>query len=355
MNNRIQRVRQRLQEEGAEAVLLTFLPDVRWACGFTGSNGLLIVLADAAHFVTDGRYRAQANREISGAEVHIASNGLFEFVTDEELLGQAQAVLFQSDHLTVERCNTLRDKFEGITWEPAAHFLREQVASKDAGEVEHIRAAQRVTDAVFNRICQQIEPGKSEREIGAEIVYEHLKRGAEKMSFDPIVASGPNGSLPHARPTNRKIQQGDLIVIDMGCFLDGYASDMTRTVAMGEPGDEAREAYQAVLNAQEAAIEAAQAGMTGRALDAVARDVIEEVGLGEYFSHSLGHGVGLQVHEWPRVSRQNEDPLPEGAVVSIEPGVYVPEEFGIRIEDLVVLRADGCENLTGSPKELIVL
>lgn len=355
MTNRIQRVRQRLHEEGAEAVLLTFLPDVRWACGFTGSNGWLLVTPRAAHFVTDGRYRSQAHREISGAEVHIASNGLSELVEEEGLLEDLETVHFQADYLTVDRLNAFRERFNGTTWTPATHFLREQVASKDAGEVEYIRVAQRITDAVFEHICTQLAPGKTEREIGAEIVYEHLKRGAEKMSFDPIVASGPNGSLPHARPTNRKMQAGDLVVIDMGCYLDGYASDMTRTVAVGDPGEEARRAYDTVLKAQQAAIDAAQAGMTGRALDAVARDVIDEAGLGEFFSHGLGHGVGLQVHEWPRLSRQNEELLPAGTIVSIEPGVYVPERFGIRIEDLVVLREDGCENLTRSPKTLRVL
>lgn len=353
--NRIDRVRQEVNADDAQAVLLTFLPDIRWACGFTGSNGLLLILPEKAHFVTDGRYRGQAHREVGGAEVHIASNKLFEVIQDEALLPEEASVGYQSDHVTVDHLETLRNTFDDASWVPMPRLLWRHVASKEAGEIERICAAQRITDRVFEHICDVIALGKSEQEIAAEIVYAHLKQGAEKMSFDPIVASGPNGSLPHARPTNRLIQEGDLVVIDMGCFLEGYASDMTRTVAVGEPTTEARSAYQTVLEAQEAAINAAHAGMTGQALDAVARSLIEEAGFGEYFSHSLGHGVGLQIHEWPRVSKQNEEPLPEGAVVSIEPGVYVPEAYGIRIEDLVVLQEDGCENLTGAPKALRVL
>ena len=176
------------------------------------------------------------------------------------------------------------------------------------------------------------------------------------MSFDPIVASGPNAAKPHARPTDRTLEAGDLVVIDMGCFVDGYASDMTRTIAMGEPSASARRGYEIVHKAQTAALSAARSGICAKDLDAAARDVIDEAGLGEYFTHSLGHGVGLQIHEWPRVSRTSEDELPSGACVTIEPGVYVPNEgYGVRIEDLVVLREDGAENLTHATKDLLVV
>jgi Xaa-Pro aminopeptidase len=195
----------------------------------------------------------------------------------------------------------------------------------------------------------------TERAIAAEIVYQHLKRGAERMAFDPIVASGPNGALPHARPTNRKLQRGDLVVIDMGGFVDGYASDMTRTVAIGSASDEACTHYTAVLEAQRRAIDTIHAGMTGAELDSTARHVLDDAGLGQYFTHSLGHGIGLQTHEWPRLSQRVEHVLPEGATVTIEPGVYMPDQHGIRIEDIVVVREEGCDNLTGAPKHLIEL
>lgn len=355
MKNRIARFRTHLRRHEADAALITFLPNIRWACGFTGSNAVLIVSESAAHFVSDGRYLAQAEREVEGATVHIAETNLLRYVAEEALLDAGQTVLFQSDHLTVEKREKLGNWFPETEWKPVADLLSESVAAKDAGEIERVRAAQAVTDAVFAHLCEMIEPGMSERDVAAEIVYQHLKRGAEKMSFEPIVASGPNGSLPHARPTGRKLRPGDLVVIDMGGVVNGYASDMTRTVAIGAPEAEVRASYEAVRAAQERAIEAAHAGMTGTALDAVARTVLDEAGLGEYFTHSLGHGIGLQTHEWPRLSRQVEHVLPEGATVTIEPGVYVRERYGIRIEDIVALRADGCENLTRSPKELIVL
>lgn len=355
MKSHITTIREHVREHDAEAVLLTFLPDIRWACGFTGSNGLLIVRPDSVHFLSDGRYEAQSHREVGAASIHIPEGSLLDYAAEQELLGEGSTVVLQADHVTVAKGNTLDEKFPSITWKPVSELLVESVAAKDLYEVEHVRDAQTVTDDVFDHLCDFIEPGLAEREIAAEIVYQHLRRGAERMSFEPIVASGPNSSLPHARPTNRKLQRGDLVVIDMGGVVDGYASDMTRTVAIGEPGEEARAHYGAVLDAQEKAITAAQAGMTGKELDAVARESLEDVGLGEYFAHSLGHGIGLQTHEWPRLSQRVEHVLPEGATVTIEPGVYVREQHGIRIEDIITLTAEGCENLTTAPKELIVL
>jgi Xaa-Pro aminopeptidase len=264
-------------------------------------------------------------------------------------------VLYQSDHLTVDQLDVLHETFPDIEWQGVTDFVTEQVAAKDEQEVERIRAAQAITDDVFDYLCDFIEAGMSEKEVAAEIVYQHLKRGADKMSFDPIVAAGPNGSLPHARPSSREIQEGELVVIDMGCFLNGYASDMTRTVAVGDPGEDARRGYEIVLDAQRRAIAAARAGMTGKELDQVARDIIEKADMGDYFSHGLGHGLGLQIHEWPKLSYHVEHTLPEGAAVTIEPGVYVPEAYGVRIEDILVLEEEGSTNLTRSPKELIVL
>lgn len=356
MANRISRVRAQLNDLDGDALLLTSLSNIRWACGFTGSNGLLLVGPDSAQFVTDGRYTDQAQAEVDGAQVHIAENGLTACVAEEGLLESFDRIVFQSDDVTVAKRENLTEEHEDVEWIPASHVVTRQVASKERREVDRIRAAQSITEEVFDAILGIIEPGMTERDVAAEIVYHHLKRGADSMSFDPIVASGPNGARPHGRPTERTLRDGELVVIDMGGFRNGYASDMTRTIALGDPGAEARAGYDAVLRAQRAALDAAQSGMTGKELDAVARDVIEDAGFGEAFSHGLGHGLGLEVHEWPRVSHTVEEELPAGACVTIEPGVYVPESnFGVRIEDIVVLRPDGSENLTRSPKELIVL
>lgn len=354
MAHRISHVRDHLDHLDVDALLLTALPDIRWVCGFTGSNGLLIVGPDTSHFVTDGRYTEQARAEVNGATVHVAENSLFECVANEELLVDFSRVAFQADAMSVARREKLEEMGGDQTWVSATNILTSQVAVKEEGEIDRIREAQSVTEAVFEEVVELIEPGMTEQEVAAEIVYRHLRRGAESMSFDPIVASGPNAARPHARPTDRVLQEGELVVIDMGGFRDGYASDMTRTIALGAPSPAARDGYHAVLRAQEAALDAAQAGMSGQELDAVAREVLEEADLADYFAHGLGHGIGLQVHEWPRVSHTSDAELPEGACVTIEPGVYVPEdEYGVRIEDIVVLRPQGCENLTRSPKKLM--
>ena len=349
-------VRARLQSEEAHSGIISFLSNIRWGTGFSGSNGLLLVGREAMHFVTDGRYRDQAEGEIPGEiEIHIASNGFMTYVDEEGLLDGQTRILFQSDHVTVNELASWEDRFPETEFVPAANLLTEQQGVKSDEEVDAIRAAQSVTDAVFTELVEWIRPGISEKEVAAEIVYRHMKRGAAKMSFDPIVASGPNGALPHARPTDRVVQEGELVVIDMGCFLNGYASDMTRTIAIGDPGDEARAGYVAVREAQEAALDAAEAGMKASDLDGVARTILEDYGLGDEFSHGLGHGVGLQIHEWPRVSKNSDTRLPAGSVVTIEPGVYVADAYGVRIEDIIVLREGGSDNLTSSTKELITI
>lgn len=337
------------------AVLITVLPDIRWACGFSGSNGILLVKPDAAHFITDGRYQVQAQREVRGATIHVPGYALFPYLAESGLLEDVSSIAFQADHVTVAEMEGWIALLPHITWRPVENMLTRQVASKTEDEIDRIRAAQAITDAVFEQILGFMRPGQREVEVAAEIVYHHLQRGASRMSFDPIVAAGEHGALPHKRPTERELKHGDMVVLDFGCVLDGYASDMTRTIALGEPGETARMVYAVVLDAQQRAIEAVHAGMSTQALDRVARDTITAAGYGEYFSHGLGHGIGLQTHEWPRLSYHVDDELPDGAVVTIEPGIYLPDQFGVRIEDMVVARADGCQNLTASPQSLIVL
>lgn len=352
---RLDQIRQLAVGASADAALVTHLPDIRWAVGFTGSNGLLVVTEARAHFVTDGRYSEQAESEVEGAEVHVPGYALAEHVRDEGLLDGAATVAVQGDHLTVSELDRYRELLPDVTFEPVKEFLSATVAAKSDEEIAAVARAQALTCEVFDTILPYVRQGVSERDLAAEITYQHLKRGASAMSFEPIVASGPRGALPHARPSSKTLAPGELVVIDMGAYCDGYSSDLTRTVAVDEPSDEARGAYEVVRQAQHAAIETARAGLLGGDLDKAARDVIEEAGLGEWFSHSLGHGVGLDVHEWPRLSQQVEHRLPAGSTVTIEPGVYVPRQFGIRIEDVIVLREGGCENLTPLPTELLVL
>ncbi len=344
-----------LHAHSADAALITFLPDIRWACGFTGSNGLLVVLPEAVHFLSDGRYTEQARQQVQGATVHTPGHALFEYLAEENLLGSARQVVFQADHATVAQLEKWRGLMPSVQWLPGTDLLTQQVAAKADDEVDRIRLSQRVTDAVFAYMLGFIRPGMREHEVATEIVYQHLQRGAAKMSFEPIVASGARGALPHALPTDKRLEPGDLVVLDFGCFVDGYASDMTRTIALDEPGEEARKVYHIVLEAQKQAIAQARAGISTKELDGAARSVIEAAGYGEFFTHGLGHGIGLQTHEWPRVSYQVDEVLPAGTAITIEPGVYLPGQFGVRIEDIVVLHAGGCDDLTGSTKALLVL
>ncbi len=355
MTDRIATLRRIAAAHDTDGVVITHPTDLRWAVGFTGSNGLLAVSERGAWFVTDGRYTVQAADEVRAAEVHIAPGALATWLGESGLLGGAGRVAVQSDRLTVAALDKLRGALPGLDFLPVAEMLVEAVAAKTDAEIDAVRQSQALTCEVFQAIVPLLRPGATEQEIGAQIVFEHLRRGVSAMSFDPIVASGPNGALPHARPGSRKLEAGDLVVIDMGGYLDGYSADLSRTVAIGEPGDDARTAYAAVQRAQRAAIAAASAGMTGRELDAVARQVLADAGLADAFSHSLGHGVGLDVHEWPRLSQQVEHVLPAGATVTIEPGVYLEGQFGIRIEDVIVLREGGGENLTPLGTDLLVL
>lgn len=338
------------------ACLLTSIPNIRWLTGFTGSNGLVLLTPDSVHLLTDGRYKDQARHETPDqVTVHISTNGLFSLLSEEGLLDDIDTVLVQGDHLTVQEFQRLDEGFDAVTFTPRPQLFDAMIAVKSSEEVDAIRSAQALTDEVFTGISKIVRPGRSERDIAADLVHAHLQGGASSMSFDPIVASGPNSALPHARPTSRIVEDGDVVVIDMGGFVDGYASDMTRTIVVGEPSSHVVDVYNAVLEAQEAALAAAHGGMTSKDLDAAARTVLDDYGLADHFNHGLGHGLGLEIHEWPRVSKHSDDTLPVGAVITVEPGVYLEGEFGIRIEDIVVLQEEGCENLTRSPKDVMTV
>ena len=230
--------------------------------------------------------------------------------------------------------------------------------TKDEAELQALEDAQRIAERALAEILNEVRPGAVEREIAAKLQYLMLHFGASDKSFDPIVVSGPNGSLPHGVPSDKVIHSGEFVTMDFGCVYHGYCSDMTRTVAVGYATDEMRRIYNAVLDAQKAGIAAARAvraGVTGKAVDAAARAVIQEAGYGNYFSHSFGHGVGVEIHEQPTASSLNDKPLPAGAVISAEPGIYIPGKLGVRIEDVVVVTEDGCRNLMTAPKELLIL
>ena len=353
--NHLTQIAARLPEYGLDAMLITSEPGERYALGFHG-EGLLLVTRDGAHYTTDGRYIEAAREQITGAQVSLVTAGSGH-------LAQARAYIeekglhnvgFESGYMTVDAHRRYSQELPCILT-PAQTLLSALRASKDGEEQAAMRRAQEVTDTAFKAVLDFIRPGLTEREIAARLVYELLSRGGEKVSFDPIVAAGANGSRPHAVPGDQVVDTGMFITMDFGCVVDGYCSDMTRTVALGQPTQEMEEVYAAVLAAQRAGINAARAGVSGREVDEAARRVLREAGYGDYFTHSFGHSLGLEIHESPNASPSEGEPLPLGAVLSAEPGVYLPGRFGVRIEDVLILREGGCEDITRSPKDLIVL
>jgi Xaa-Pro aminopeptidase len=348
MRGRGDRLAGLLAERRLDRMLVTDLVNVRYLTGFGGTNGACVCGEDLRLFLTDFRYTERAVAEVEGWEVVTVESDWLAGIA-EPLRGR---VGFEDDHLSVRLLKRLEEKLaEGVEPVPAGGTVEKLRRVKDAEELAAIAAASELADGVWRWSLERGLAGRTEREVARAAEARIRELGADP-SFPAIVAAGPNGALPHAEPGERKIGRGELVVFDMGAKLDGYCSDGTRTFATGEPGEEARVVYEVVREAQAAALAAVVAGVGGEALDTVAREVIEAAGHGERFGHGLGHGVGLEVHEAPRVSQRSEDVLGPGEVVTIEPGVYQPGRLGVRIEDLVVVTEEGCRNLSGLPKDL---
>jgi len=351
MRGRGDRLASRLAERELDRMLVTNLVNVRYLTGFTGTNGVCVCGADERLFLTDFRYTERAAEETEGWEVVTIEDDWLGGVA-ERLSGR---VGFEDDQMSVRTRERLGEKVaDGVELTPAGGVVEKLRRIKDAGELASIAAAAELADDVWGWSIERGLAGRTEREVARAAEARIRELGAEP-SFPAIVAAGPNGALPHAEPGEREIERGELVVFDMGARLDGYCSDGTRTFAAGEPGEEARAVYETVRRAQAAALDAVEAGAGGEAVDAIARGIIEEAGHGERFGHGLGHGVGLEVHETPRVSHRSEDVLAAGEVVTIEPGIYLPGKLGVRIEDLVVVTEDGHRNLSSLPKELQIV
>ncbi len=337
-----------LAERDLDRLLVTELVNVRYLTGFGGTNGACVCGAEERLFLTDFRYTERAEAEVEGWEVVTVRDDWLGGIA-ERLSGKAG---FEDTQMAVRTLKRLEEKLpEGVELEPAGGTVEKLRRVKDATEVAAIAAAAELADEVWRWSLQRGLRGRTELDVARAAETRMRELGAEP-AFPVIVAAGPNGALPHAEPGEREVGDGELVVFDMGAKLDGYCSDGTRTVATGEPGERAREVYELVRDAQAAALAAIRAGAGGEAVDRVARERIEAAGHGERFGHGLGHGVGLDVHEEPRLSPRSEDVLDAGEVVTVEPGVYLPGELGVRIEDLVVVSEDGHRNLSGLGKEL---
>ena len=342
--------------DGLDAILLTSEANCYYATGFMG-EGIALVTRRGSWYFTDSRYTEAADKAIGDAAVirEVSREKPFSALINEALAeAGAEKAGFEEQRMTVAEHAVYSEKLH-CTLTPASSLMTELRGSKDEEELSCMTAAQRIAEGALEQILKEIRPGMTEKEIAARLNYLMVSAGAEKTSFDTIVASGPNGSMPHAVPGMRKVREGDFITMDFGCVYKGYCSDMTRTVALGQPSDEMRNVYDIVLQAQLAGIAAARAGVTGAAIDGAARKVIQDAGYGSYFGHSFGHSLGIDIHEAPNAAPGNDKPMPDGAVVSAEPGIYLPGKFGVRIEDVMILRPDGAQVITKAPKALLVL
>ena len=357
---RIPRLRDRLGDAGCDALLVTRLVNVRYLTGFTGSAGMLLVLPSDVVLTTDGRYRDQSAEQLAGAGVEARVEvGATVAAQHTVLAGAARAVRrlgLEAESVTwAQQRRFAGEVFESADLVPTEGVVEDLRRVKDRGEVARMAEAAGIADRALAAVRPLLADGLSEREIALALDYEMRRLGAEGSSFETIVASGPNGAKPHARPTDRRVAPGELVVIDFGALVDGYCSDMTRTLCVGEPaGDVRQRMVEVVAESQRAGVAAVAAGVGGREVDEACRAVIAEAGWADAFIHGTGHGVGLEIHEAPRVASTSTDVLAAGHIVTVEPGVYLAEHGGVRIEDTVVVTEGGCEVLTNAPKELVL-
>ncbi len=354
-SERRNRLRQAADLRAGQAILISHLPDVRWATGFTGSNGCLFLSTEVDLLVTDGRYADQVRLECPGLEAYIVSGPVEYAVAATLKKRDCKSIFLQKSHITWEAVGRLRDALEGKVAVGARDPMPGLRAVKSDDEVDAIRRALAISEQVFEDVLPLLRDGITEVEVAAEIDHRHRMLGATGPAFDTIVAFSEHAALPHARPGHRTLKKGDIVLMDFGGVVDGYHSDISRTVTFGRTDKLFLEAYEAVRSALSKSTDAAIAGITGDRLDGVARHVLTEHGFGSAFSHSLGHGVGLEIHESPSVSSRNTDPLPGGCIITLEPGVYLPGEFGIRVENMARLDVGGSTILNTIGTDLIRL
>jgi Xaa-Pro aminopeptidase len=357
---RQKKLREHLATTRFDALLISHLPNIQYLCGFTGSAGLLLVEEAESVFFTDVRYDTQAHEEVKAAKVVIARKallaGLGEWLGGRRKRARGWTIGIEAEHFTIaEKKRLTQVRPCGVTLKDAPSVVERARLVKDAEELNRIRAAVALGAKLFDRALEVLRPGIKETEVAGEMEYAARRGGAQEMSFPTIIASGARSALPHGRASTQPIAAGGFVVCDFGVILAGYCSDQTRTVWVGSVLDEARRAYEAVRESQQAAIDAVRPGIPVGAVDQAARKVLRKAGLGRYFTHSTGHGVGLEIHEAPRVADGQREILQPGMVITIEPGVYFPGKWGVRIEDMVSVTAGGCEVLTPTSKNFLAV
>lgn len=353
--SRIEKIRDMLTELNLDAFYITHIPNIRYISGFSGSSAYIIVTRDKDYFFTDFRYQTQSAEQVKGFEIEVNFSPavkIKETILNRKLVN----IGFESAHLTIHQLDQLKESLPGVNFVSVPERIEKLTMIKTPDEIAKIKAACEITDRVFTKLLEIIKPGLKESDVSAEISYWHKKYGAEKDSFDPIVASGWRGALPHGMASRKVIEQGEMVTLDFGCIYEGFCSDMTRTISVGKPkSDEMVKIYDVVLQSQLLAVNAAKTGAVTKDLDTISRNYINSNGYEGKFGHGLGHGLGIEVHEMPSVSQRMDMAIPDNVVFTIEPGIYIEGLGGVRIEDDVVTKTGGCEVLNNSPKELILI
>ncbi|OJG20280.1 proline dipeptidase [Enterococcus canis] len=351
---RVDNLRKAMKKDGLDAFLVTSMYNLRYLTNFTGTTGLAVITQEKAYFVTDFRYTEQAAAQAQGYEIVQNQGPIFDEIVKIAEQDQLKNLAFEETQVTFAAYSQL-EEIVPCDLIPVAGMIEGLREVKDEDEIAIIEKACAIADQGFEYVLKMIKPGMTEIEVANQLDFYMRSLGASGVSFDTIVASGLRSAMPHGVASEKVIEKGDLITLDFGCYYQGYVSDMTRTFAIGDPGAKLKEIYQIVLDAQLKVLDAAQPGLTGVQLDAIARDYITEKGYGDAFGHSTGHGIGLEIHEGPNVSRLAEKQFVVGNVITDEPGIYLPGIGGVRIEDDLLITETGNQVLTHSPKELIIL
>ena len=343
-------------EKNLDGMLVTNLTHIRYLCGFTGSAGSLLITHDKCEFITDGRYTFQSKNEVKGANITISSDPHFNVIKKENLLPSNLKIAFDSNNVSHQIYNQLKDIFSSISWEGTSGYVESLAMIKDEKEIDAIKTAVEITDQAFSEVFPMIKIGVKEKENANQLSFLYRKYGdADADAFSPIVGSGIHSAMPHQRPTDKKIEPGELVVIDSGAKYAGYHADMTRTVATKGYSEKQKEIYNIVLEAQLKSIDSIKSNISCKEIDSIARDHITNAGYGKYFDHGLGHSLGLEIHENPRFSKVSKDILQSNHVMTVEPGIYLEDIVGVRIEDDIVVQDNGCEVLNKTQKDFTVI
>lgn len=356
MKNRIEKIRDMMEKKDLDGLLVEKSVNRFYLTGFTGTAGRVLFTPENNYFITDFRYTEQANSQTEGYEIKEINRKVPEKIADILKEDKVEKLGFEAKEVSYHTYKDYKEKFgENVEMISTKDLVQKIRLVKEESEIEKIKKAIEITDKAFEHILDYIEVGKTEKEIALELEYFMKKQGGEKNAFDFIVASGKRSSMPHGVASDKKIEYGDFVTMDFGTFYQGYCSDMTRTIVVGEASEKQKDIYNKVLEAHNAVIEQIKPGMTGKEADAIARDIITDAGYEDNFGHGLGHGIGVEVHEGPRASYTSDNEIKPGMLVTDEPGIYIADWGGVRIEDDLLITEDGCKSLNNSPKELIVL